>query len=275
MKLFTSAWAGVLALLITAPLQATESGEWRSLFNGKDLSGWQPYVSFQPETNAYNLVSKHKPRGINNDPKKVFTVVDGLLRVSGEEWGGLTSDEEFGAFHLKFDVKWGEQKWPPRLDAPRDSGLLYFAVGPEGAQSQHWLRSHEFQVQEGDSGDYHSLDGVIIDVHATDTNIGDWKFYAYDPKAPLRKDIAARVLKRGLHEKPSGEWDTMEVIADGETLIHKVNGYEVFRGFNSRHKVDGKYVPLTRGKLQIQSEGAETFYRNIYIKSLDKPAADY
>jgi len=262
-------------LMASAQAFAADDGVWQSLFNGKDLNGWEPYVSYQPETNAYNLVSKHKPRGVNNDPKKVFSVVDGLLRVSGEEWGGLTSHAEFENFHLKFEVKWGKQKWHPRLDAPRDSGLLYFAVGAQGVQSDHWMRSHEFQVQEGDSGDYHSLDGVIIDVHAGDTNIGDWKFYRYDPKLPLRKDIAARVLKLGNYEKPSGEWDTMEVITDGITLIHKVNGHEVFRGFNSRHKVDGKFVPLTRGKLQIQSEGAETFYRNIQIKALDKPAAEY
>ena len=139
MKLSPFAWASLMAVLVASSAQA---GEWRSLFNGEDLTGWQPYVSFQPETNAHDLVSKHTPRGINNDPKQVFTVVDGLLRVSGEEWGGLTSQEEFGAFHLKFEVKWGEKKWPPRLDAPRDSGLLYFAVGPEGAQSRHWLRSH-------------------------------------------------------------------------------------------------------------------------------------
>lgn len=267
--------SGLIATCGILSSTAALAGEWKSLFNGKDLSGWETYVSFQPETNDYNLVSKHKPRGVNNDPKKVFSVVDGLLRVSGEEWGGITTLEEFENFHLYFDVKWGEKKWHPRTDARRDSGILYFAVGPHGAQSAHWMRSHEFKVQEGDSGDYHSLDGVIIDVHAGDANEGDWKFYAYDPKAPLRKDIAARVLKLGLHEKPHGEWDTMEVISDGKTLIHKVNGHEVFRGFNSREKVDGKYVPLARGKLQIQSEGAEVFYRNIRIKSLDKPAADY
>lgn len=267
----------LLGLTLSGLMASTAAlaGEWKSLFNGKDLSGWETYVSFQPETNEYNLVSKHKPRGVNNDPKKVFSVVDGLLRVSGEEWGGITTLEDFENFHLKFDVKWGDKKWHPRTDARRDSGVLYFAVGPQGAQSAHWMRSHEFQVQEGDSGDYHSLDGVIIDVHAGDANEGDWKFYAYDPKGPLRKDIAARVLKLGLYEKPHGEWDTMEIITDGKTLIHKVNGHEVFRGFNSREKVDGKYVPLTRGKLQIQSEGAEVFYRNILIKPLDKPAANY
>jgi hypothetical protein len=272
MKLIVLCLCGLIA---SAQVFAAGEGEWKSLFNGKDLSGWEPYVSYQPETNAHNLVSKHKPRGLNNDPKQVFSVVDGLLRVSGEEWGGLTSLDEFENFHLKFEVKWGKQKWPPRLDAPRDNGILYFAVGPQGAQSAHWMRSHEFQIQEGDSGDYHSLDGVIIDVHAGDTNLGDWKFYRYDPTLPLRKDIAARVLKLGNYEKPSGEWDTMEVITDGKTLIHKVNGHEVFRGFHSRHKVDGKFVPLTRGKLQIQSEGAETFFRNIQIKTLDKPAAEY
>lgn len=261
-----------LCVILSQPLLASE---WRSLFNGKDLTGWQPYVSYQPENNDFNLISKQQPKGLNNDPNRIFSVADGVLRVSGVEWGGLTSVEEFENFHLQLEMKWGSQKWYPRLDAPMDSGLLYFAVGPQGAQSGHWMRSHEFQIQQGDHGDYHSLDGVMIDVHATDTHIGDWKFYQYDPKAPLRTNIAARVLKLGLHEKPAGEWDLLEVITDGKTLIHKVNGHEVFRGFNSRQQVGDGVVPLTRGKLQIQSEGAETFFRNIRIRSLTKPAAEY
>lgn len=265
--LFTS-----VCLMLSQPSIASE---WRSLFNGKDLSGWQPYVSYQPENNDYNLVSKQQPKGVNHDPNQIFSVVDGLLRVSGAEWGGLTSIEEFENFHLQFEIKWGKQKWYPRLDAPMDSGLLYFAVGPHGAQSGHWMRSHEFQIQQGDHGDYHSLDGVIIDVHATDTNIGDWKFYKYDPRAPLRSNIAARVLKRGLHEKPAGEWDLLEVITDGQTLIHKVNGHEVFRGFHSRQPVANGFAPLTRGKFQIQSEGAEVFFRNIRVRSLTTAAAEY
>ncbi|MBU2985094.1 DUF1080 domain-containing protein [Saccharophagus degradans] len=259
----------VLALIIS-PLNANaaEQQGWQSLFNGKNLDGWEPYVSFQPETNEYLLVSKHTPRGINNDPKGVFSVVDGLLRVSGEEWGGLTSHAEFERFHLMFDIKWGDKKWPPRLGVVRDSGLLYYAVGPHGAQSSHWMRSHEFQIQEGDCGDYHSLDGALIDVHAGNANQGDWHFYRYDPSLPLQKNISSRVLKLGNYEKPHGEWNTMEVIADGKTLIHKVNGKEVFRAFNSRQKQGDEIKPLLKGKLQIQSEGAEVFYKNIKIKKL-------
>ncbi|MEJ7831123.1 MAG: DUF1080 domain-containing protein, partial [Segetibacter sp.] len=48
-----------------------------NLFNGKNLNGW--YIFLQG-------------RGRDNDPKKVFTVADGLIRISGEEWGCITTN---------------------------------------------------------------------------------------------------------------------------------------------------------------------------------------
>lgn len=262
------------ALACSGSLYAANDGgsEWTSLFNGKDLGGWSTYVSMQPT--SPNMKAPTSVRGLNNDPLKVFSVVDGMIRVSGEEWGAATSAGEYGNFHLKFDFKWGTKKWAPRLTGPRDSGLLYYAAGPQGAQSGHWMRSHEFQLQEGDCADYHSLDGVTVDAHVGDAHEGDWKFYRYDPALPLKTNIAARILKLGNYEKPSGEWNTMEVIADGKTLIHIVNGHEVLRVENSRQTVDGKSVPLDRGHFQIQSEGAEAFFRNIRVKQLTVAAAD-
>jgi hypothetical protein len=266
----TFARMGILgaAFALATPLHAAD---WTPLFNGRDLSGWTNYVSTQPALD--NNQKAATVRGVNKDVRGVFTVVDGAIRVSGEEWGGLSTVGEYENFHLKFDFKWGTKKWHPRENAPRDSGMLYYAVGPDGAQSGHWMRSHEFQLQEGDCADYHSLDGVMVDAHVGDANQGNWKFYRYDPKLPLRRDIAARILKLGNYEKPSGQWNTMEVIADGKTLIHIVNGHEVLRAFNSRQTIDGKVAPLTRGKFQIQSEGAEAFYRNIVVKQLDGAAA--
>lgn len=263
----------LVSCLLICLANLAHAEEWQSLFNGRDLTGWETWISYQPETNDYGKPSTQIPLGLNKDPKKVFTVVDGSLRVSGEDWGGVSTLAEFEKFHLRFEVKWGEKKWPPRLDARRDSGVLYYAVGPHGAESDHWMRSHEFQIQEGDCGDYHSLDKVTVDANVGDANEGDWKFYRYDPKLPLKKDIAARIWKYGTfeninYEKPHGEWNLMEVIADGQTLVHKVNGHEVLRVYNSQQIVDGKKVPLTKGRIQIQSEGAEVFYRNIEIKSL-------
>jgi hypothetical protein len=260
-----------IAGLAPAVASAADKDGWQSLFNGKDLSGWRTYVSMQPTSEQMKVPTS--VRGVDNDPRHVFSVVDGMIRVSGEEWGSVSTVGEYENFHLKFEFKWGQKRWSPRENVVRDSGLLYYAVGPEGAQSGHWMRSHEFQLQEGDCADYHSLDGVTVDAHVGDANLGDWKFFRYDPTLPERQNLHSRILKLANYEKPSGEWNTMEVIADGKTLIHIVNGHEVLRVTNSRQIVDGKPVPLTRGKFSLQSEGSEAFFRNIQVKPLDKPAA--
>jgi hypothetical protein len=38
--------------------------------------------------------------------------------------------------------------------------------------------------------------------------------------------------------------------------------------YHSRQLDNGKELPLTRGKLQIQSEGAEIFYKEIKLQPL-------
>ena len=261
--------AAVLALSCGVAHGAEQ--QWQSLFNGKDLSGWTTYVSMQPTSD--NMPAPSAVRGVGVDPKNVFSVVDGMLRISGEEWGSVSTVGQYDKFHLKFEFKWGQQKWAPRENAKRDSGLLYYAVGPEGAQSGHWMRSFEFQIQEGDCGDFHSLDKVTVEGHVADIIEGEKIHFRYDPALPRKTGLNHRIIKAGDAEKPSGEWNTMEVIADGKTMIHIVNGREVLRVFNPRQIVDGKTVPLARGKFSLQSEGSEVFYRNILVKKLSKSAA--
>jgi len=38
--------------------------------------------------------------------------------------------------------------------------------------------------------------------------------------------------------------------------------------YNLRHVENEREVPLTKGEIQLQSEGAELFYRNIMIESI-------
>jgi hypothetical protein len=68
------------------------------LFNGKDLTGFYTF-----------LVGK----GTNNDPDKVFTVADGMIRVSGQRYGGFITEKEYENYHLVVEWKWGEKMWPP------------------------------------------------------------------------------------------------------------------------------------------------------------------
>jgi hypothetical protein len=50
-----------------------------------------------------------------------------------------------------------------------------------------------------------------------------------------------------------------------------VNGKTVMTLFHSRQPGDdGKDLPLTKGRIQLQSEGAEVFYRDIEIRSITR-----
>jgi hypothetical protein len=140
------------------------------------------------------------------------------------------------------------------------------------------MQSQELQIQEHDCGDYWSVAGGIVDVegHRKDDKgpviykKGGEKF-----TVPSKDSGGPRIIKSPDNEKPTGQWNTIELLTVGGTSVHIVNGKVVMVLTNSRRMVDGKEVPLTRGKIQIQSEGAEVFYRNIAYRPIFKIPDDY
>jgi hypothetical protein len=270
----------------TAAKPAVKPAEWRPLFNGKDLSGWETWLG-RPHASVQGVDLPRDENGqyvgvvgLNSDPKRVYSVVevDGApaIRISGEIFGALTSAEEFENYHLKLEFKWGDEKFEPRTKAVRDSGVLYHCVGPHGGSgggSRAWMQSQECQIQENDCGDYWSVADAIADVEAEPITIdGKHKTVIYKPGAPTwtlpdtEKLTQKRAVKSIENERPAGEWNTVEIICVGGTCRHIINGIENMVLTKSRRMVDGKEVPLTKGRLQLQSEGAEIFYRNIMIR---------
>jgi hypothetical protein len=201
-----------------------------ALFNGKDLSGWTIYLD--PDSKKY----KTDPR-----PEDVFKVEDGVIHVSGERFGGITTRDEYENYRLVVEFKWGEKKWPPRETAKRDSGILLHCTGP----AKIWTKSIECQIQEGDCGDFWLVDGTSIVVDGE-------KVTGYKGK---KKDA----------EKPNGEWNTIEVICDGGKITNIVNG-EVVN--------EGVHASVTRGRILLQSEGAEVFYRKVELTLLPSRRGD-
>lgn len=247
---------------------------WEYLLNGQDLSGWDTYLGpqFSPGSEDRTGV---EPIGLNQDPQQVFTIVqeDGqpALRISGEHFGGISTVKEFGNYHLQLQFKWGKQKWHPRQDARRDSGVLYHANGKHGADWGFWMQSQEFQVQEGDCGDYWGVAGAVMDIPARRQGEKDW---VYDPEGKLmafaeKAEAGRRCIKSPDAEKPTGEWNTLDLYCYGDTAVHVVNGKVAMVLYNSRHPAGGGMQPLTKGKIQIQSEGAEVYYRNIRIQGIE------
>ena len=252
-------------------LASSPDGRVKSLFNGKDLKGWDTYVGPRFDT----VLNKFRgpAAGLNMDTEKVFSVVRidgrGAIRISGEHFGGISTIESFRNYHLRLQFRWGERKWHPKKSSARDSGLLYHAVGPHGADGNFWMRSQEFQVQEGDCGDYWGVAGGVADIPARK----DGQNYIYDRSAPMLKfsqksDAGRHCVKHPDSEKPSGQWNTLELYCLGDTSVHVVNGVVTMILYNLRQAADVGEIPLKEGKIQIQSEGAEVFYRDISVESI-------
>jgi hypothetical protein len=85
-----------------------------------------------------------------------------------------------------------------------------------------------------------------------------------------KSESGRHAVKGSNGEKPSGEWNTLELYVYGDSAVHVVNGVVNMKLFHSR-QIDGDVEkPLKRGKIQFQSEGAEVFYRRIELRPITK-----
>ncbi len=241
---------------------------WTSLFNGKDLTGWDTYLR---ATNLVGYVDDpaipyEPPIGLNNDPLRVFTVSDGVIRISGEVWGAITTHQSYSNYHLRFESKWGEKKWYPKDTALRDGGVLFHCSGPFDYASKCWMRSVEMQIQETEIGDYYDVYGGVPEFQISPAiTLQQEKVQQYDPLAPLQR-YSGRVYRSGNFESPHGEWTKGELVARHADAVFIVNGFVVNRLYNIFRQDIGRQA--TGGKLQFQSEGAEHYLRNIEIRPL-------
>ena len=67
----------------------------------------------------------------------------------------------------------------------------------------------------------------------------------------------------------------MDLICYQADCVHVVNGKVVMALKGSRFKDGDHFVPMTGGKLQLQSEAAEVFYRNIEIRPIRSMPKEY
>lgn len=231
------------------------------LFNGKNLDGWYVFL---------------KDRGRNNDPKNVFTVKDGLIRISGEEWGCITTNEEYEDYQLVVEFKWGNQTFAPREDRARDNGILLHSTGIDGGYAGTWMHSIECQIIEGGTGDLlvvgdNSEKFAITCPVAPEKQAGS---YLYQPggnpvtihggrinwfgRAPDWKDVKDFRGSKDV-EKAVGKWNKIRVLAHKDNIDIYLNGVLVNQAMR---------VKPSSGRIQIQSEGAEMFVRKVELTPL-------
>lgn len=260
LKLMVPLLIATIAWSADGPKAATRPTRTVTLFNGKNLDGWYTWL----RENKYE------------DPNHVFSVKDGVLHISGKEWGGVATKQAYRDYHLIVEWRWGGPNWGERKDRARDSGILVHGIGEDGAASGVWLESIESQVIEGGSGDFILVAGkgkpsmtaeVRIDsrgetywVKSGEVRTRDSGRFNWFGRDPEWKDDLGFRGKQDI-EKPVGQWNRQEVIADGDKLTNMLNGVVV--------NVGTKCAP-NEGKIQLQSEGAEIWIRKVELRPLSR-----
>lgn len=233
----------------------------KPLFNGKDLEGWDTFVGPKEKGGT--------PIGLNVDPMKIFTVteIDGVkvLHISGEINASIATKKEYKNYHIRMIFKWGD-----KMTTQFNSGLLYHSYGEFGAGLGVWMSSHEFQLCTKKMGDSYCMGKSYFEIPVIKSS--DGKTYTYSPTGVKttfgQGQTAANGTKAVDFEKPKGEWNVIDLYCYDRTSVHMVNNGVTVVNYNSGKIEDGKVLPLTEGKIQIQSEGGELFVKSLEIEPI-------
>jgi hypothetical protein len=167
-------------------------------------------------------------------PESVWFVKDGEIVCKGQPFGYLITEKEYGNYILK--VQW---RWAPEGDNDkRNSGVFVHVSGPD----KIWPKGVEAQLYRDHAGDFWLVDGfkLVVDKERQDKK---------SPRHFLR-------MKKSGVEKPIGEWNKYEITCKNGTIKLVVNG--VLQN-------EGRHAESSKGKILLQSEGAEIHFRNIEL----------
>src|ERR1700694_5716903 len=229
---------------------------------GQGISDMPPHdeaIVLFDGTSLANFDSFLKTKGLNYDPEHVFRLENEVIHISGAEFGYLITKREFANYYLRAEFKWGEATYAPREGQARDSGILYHVQG----EQKVWPRSVEFQIIEGGTGDFWMTDGGAVTGRDGVRVVGP-------PGTALKIDRIGKGPWNNVTgyrdpvsevEKPHGEWNLLELVAQGDHVKQFVNG---------KLANEGSQAFPASGKILFQSEGAEVFFRDIQLFPLKK-----
>lgn len=240
---------------------AEESGEWKPLFNGKDLAGWTVKLTGHP---------------LGVDPYQTFRVEDGILKVSYEnygkfsgQYGHLYSNLAYSHYILRMEYRFEGKMM---ADAPGyvnlNSGVMYHAQSPQSlGLKQEFPTSLEFQFLADEGRGKRATGNVCT------------------PGTLLEKDgklVRQHIVESTAPTFAAGEWVAIELEVHGDReVIHRVNGKEVLRYQKPSLDPENEISPATElleagatkrlgfGHLALQAEGQGVWFRNIRIKALE------
>ena len=238
---------------------------WVSLFNGKDLTGWDIKIS------------GHE---VNDNFNNTFLVEDGIIKANYSEYdsfrmefGHLYYEKPYSHYRLRMEYRFlGEQVPGGPVWANTNSGVMLHCLSAQEQQlNQNFPISIEMQFLGAVEGEERTNGNLASP--GTHVIVGD----SLHTNHMLYSDYTA----------PAGEdWVSVEAVVLGDSIIHHiVEGDTVLTYTNPRvggweleeetgwvddktWVTDNEGIPLKEGYIALQAEGHTVHFRNVEILDL-------
>ena len=221
----------LFACLLSLPLLAEAPPEgFRSLFNGKDLSGWHGNNPHQ----GLKLIGDKKAADLAKqraDFPQHWRVENGEL-VNAGTGPYATTDEAFGDIELRLEYK---------TVAKADSGI-YLRGTP---QVQIWDLNQVFDPKKPDRKPH----------------LGSGGLFNNTPGTPGRDPLVVA-------DKPFGEWNAFRIVQQGDVTSVWLNGRMVVDRAKMENYWDRAKPLPAKGPIMLQTHGGEIRWRNLFVKTL-------
>ena len=216
--------SGLLLMGVASCSTPGEHGRTIELFNGKDLTGWQQVLA-DPAVKM----------------SQVWSVENGILVCQGTPLGALYRGPAVTDFRMVVEYRW------PHGSEPGNSGIFSRLGEPLKALPC----AIEVQLKHGSAGDVMGLQGKPV-------ASGQPRFFEVKKHA-VAGDVAG-VQKMLDAENPPGEWNRVEILAQGPRYQVWINGKLVN---------DANGVEVAPGPVGVQSEGGVIQFRRVTLTPLD------
>lgn len=251
--------SAILILSCNRKIANKTTGDWVSLFNGKDINDWTVKIH-------------HHEVGENF--ANTFRVEDSIIKVRYDQYGNFNDQfghlyykTPFSYYHLKLEYRFVGQwmKTAPSYTI-LNSGVMFHSQDPHTMpKEQDWPISVEMQFLAGLGDGKPRSTGNMCSPGTEVVQKG--------------QIVPSHCINSSSKTYEGEQWVNAELIVLGDSLVtHIINGDTVLQyskpqiggsvvnRFDPKIKIDGKL--LSSGFIALQSEGQEIDFRNIRLMDL-------